>query len=128
MQGFRSSTAVIAAMVMAIAGIRDVSAATQQLACVLTDIGTRPDSENRAITIVFDDAAKALSAQDGAQSFRFASISISNVVINGATDSISIGVDRSSLGIVWQKYGSTGVVTEYGKCRRSGRSAAAAPN
>jgi hypothetical protein len=93
---------------------------TQQFDCVLTDTGTQPGSKSRALAIVFDETAKTLSAQDGRQNFSFTSVSISNVAVNGTTDNISIGIDRSSLGIVWQKYDSTNVVTEYGKCRRSG--------
>ncbi len=71
------------------------------------------------MTIVFDDTAKTLSAQNGSQKFSFASASISNVVINGVNDSISVGIDRSSLGIVWQTYGPGNVVIEYGRCQRS---------
>jgi hypothetical protein len=119
MRRFRLSRAIITTALVAIPGIRDASAAMQQLDCVLTDIGTQPGSENRAVAVVFDEGANTLSAQDGTRILRFASASISNVTINGATDSLSIGIDRSSLGIVWQKYGSSGVVTEYGKCRRN---------
>lgn len=119
MRSLRLSTAVITTALIATPGIREASAAMQQLDCVLTDIGTQPGSENRAVAVMFDETAKTLSAQDGAQSLRFASVSISNVTINAATDSLSIGIDRSSLGIVWQNYGPSGVVTEYGKCRRS---------
>ncbi len=120
----RLSTATIAAVLIGIvASVPSASAATQQLDCVLTDTGTQPGSENRAVAVVFDDAAKTLSAQSGGQNFSFTSVSISNVTINGATDTISIGIDRSSLGVVWQKYNSTNVVTEYGKCRRSGHPA-----
>ena len=115
-----SAAFVAAALIGVMARGGDAFATTQQLDCVLTDIGSQPGSESRAIAVVFDDAAKTLSAQDGSQNFSFASVSISNVAINGANDNVSIGIDRSSLGIVWQKYGSTNVVTEYGKCRRSG--------
>lgn len=30
-----------------------------------------------------------------------------------------VGIDRSSLGIVWQQYGVDKVVTEYGQCWRN---------
>ena len=126
MRKFRSSTAIIVAALSGVLAHPAGASATgqQQLDCVLTDTGTQPGSENRAIAVVFDEAAKSLSAQDGSRNFSFTTVSISNVAINGANDSVSIGIDRSSLGIVWQKYGSTVVVTEYGKCRRSGHPAA----
>lgn len=125
MRRFRSSTAIAAMVAIGVAApVSGASAATQQLDCVLTDIGTQPGSENWRIAIVFDDDAETLLAQDGAESLRFTSVSISKVSINGATDNASIGIDRSALGIVWQKYGSTGVVTEYGKCRQNRQAAA----
>ena len=125
MRRFRSSVVIVAAALIGVlAGTAGASAVAQQFDCVLTDIGTLPGSESRAIAVVFDDAAKSLSAQDGSQNFSFSNVTISNVTINGANDSVSVGIDRSSLGIVWQKYGSTNVVTEYGQCRRSGRPAA----
>jgi hypothetical protein len=127
MRRFRLPTAILVHVGELIAVVIPAVAApaTRQFDCVLTDTGTQPGSENRAIAVVFDEAAKTLSALDGAQSLRFASVSISNVTISAATASLSVGIDRSSLGIVWQTYGSTGVVTEYGKCRRSDHPSAA---
>lgn len=129
MQRFCKSVVIIAVVLIGVAARSSTaSAATQQLDCVLTDIGTQPGSENRPIPVVFDEAANTLSAQDDTRKLQFASVSISNVAISGATDNVSIGIDRSSLGVVWQRYGSTGAVTEYGKCRRSGKPATVAPN
>jgi len=121
--------ALVAMLMAGLVGIAaaagPASAKPQSLDCLLTDTGTRPGSENRAITIAFDDDAKSLSAQDGGQNYTFGSVSITNVVINGGNDSVSVGIDRSSFGIVWQKYDSTGVAIEYGKCRPSAHPAAA---
>jgi len=128
----RKSRSVAAIVVVALFGIVAWSAGAfaspQHLDCVLTDTGTQPGSESRPIAVVFDEAAKILSVQDGSQNVKFSSVSISNVAINGANETISVGIDRSSLGIVWQEYGSTNVVTEYGKCRQTDRPAAATAN
>ncbi len=89
----------------------------QQLNCVLTDTEAKPASESRPIVVVFDEGAKTLSAKDGNHSYSFTTISISNVALNGTTDSISLGIDRSSLGIVWQQYAAGKVTTEFGHCQ-----------
>lgn len=95
-----------------------VSAATNRLQCLLTDTGTRPGSENRALVVEFDPNGKTLNAVANGQSYSFSTISISNVVLSGTTGDVSMAVDRSSYGIVWQQYGTSGVITEYGHCQR----------
>ena len=92
------------------------SAAPQQFDCVLTDTDGKPGSENRPIVVLFDVDAKTVTAKDGANSYSFSKVSISNVSIDGAADSVSLGIDRSSFGIVWQQYGTDKVSTEYGQC------------
>jgi hypothetical protein len=92
------------------------SAAPQRFDCVLTDKEASPGSESRPVVVVFDEDAKTVTAQEGGQTYRLEKVSISNVSINGAADSISLGIDRSSFGIVWQQYGADKVSTEYGQC------------
>ena len=94
-------------------------ASPQRLDCVLTDTVGQPGSESRAIAIVFDDASNTLAAQAADKNYNFTTVSISNVSISAQYDDISLGLDRSSLGLVWQQYGTDQVSTEYGKCRRS---------
>jgi len=76
-------------------------------------------AQSQPITVTFDDNPKSLHAEDGARSYVFDDVSISNVAISGDIDAISIGIDRSSLGIVWQKYEGDKAVTQYGRCRPS---------
>jgi len=114
-----STLAIVAALIAGPAWWNDASAAPQELRCVLADTAAHPGSENRPLTVVFDDAAATLNAEENNHSYSFGRVSISNVAINGQTDSVSLGIDRSSLGIVWQQYGTDNVVTEYGRCRRS---------
>jgi len=94
-----------------------VSAAPQQLDCVLTDTDGQPQSENRHMTVEFDQETKRLIAREGSQQYSFEKVSISNVAMSGAIASLSIGIDRSSLGIVWQQYDADKVRTEFGHCR-----------
>ncbi len=75
------------------------TAAPQRLDCVLTDKEASPASESRPVVIVFDEDAKTVTAEAGGQSYSLEKVSISNVSINGAADSISLGIDRSSFGI-----------------------------
>jgi hypothetical protein len=113
----RSPTAIIvSALTIAFAWSVGASATPQQLDCVLTDTEAKPGSESRPIVIVFDEDAKTLTAKEGDHSYSFSKISISQVSINGLDDSVSLGIDRSALGIVWQQYETDQVRTEYGKC------------
>jgi hypothetical protein len=92
-------------------------AAPQRLDCVLTDTEAKPRSESRPIVVVFDPEAKTVTATEGARSYNFTRVSISNVSINGHADNVSLGIDQSSLGIVWQQYEADKVNTEFGRCR-----------
>ena len=113
----RSPTAIIvSALTIAFAWSVGASAMPQQLDCVLTDTEAKPGSESRPIVIVFDEDAKTLTAKEGDHSYSFSKISISQVSINGLDDNVSLGIDRSALGIVWQQYETDQVRTEYGKC------------
>ncbi len=110
-------TAIIAcALTIAFAWSAGASATPQLLNCVLTDSEAKPGAENRPIAIVFDEDAKTLTAKEGDHGYSFTKVSISNVSINGEDDSVSLGIDRSSLGIVWQQYEADKVTTEYGHC------------
>jgi len=108
---------IIAALVSLVAWTK--ASATQQFDCVLTDTAEQLSSENRAIVVAFDESAKTLKAQDGSQNYSFNNMSISNIAISGDVDSVSVGIDRSSLGIVWQQYAADKVVTEFGHCRQA---------
>jgi len=121
----RATAAMIVALITVLAWTIAASATPQELHCILTDIGTRPGSESRPIVVVFDQDAKTLTAEASSHNYSLRNVSISNVSINGEDDSVSLGIDRSSLGIVWQQYGANDIVTEYGQCRRTDPAAAA---
>ncbi|MGD0331770.1 MAG: hypothetical protein ABSA90_00790 [Xanthobacteraceae bacterium] len=107
---------IVAALAMVPLWTAAASAMAQRLDCVLTDKEASPASESRPIVVVFDEDAKTVTAEAGGQTYSLEKVSISNISINGAADSISLGIDRSSFGIVWQQYGTDKVSTEYGQC------------
>jgi hypothetical protein len=105
------------ALLTASAWIADASAAPQQLDCVLTDTEAHPGSESRPITVTFDEDNKTLTAEAGNRHYNFTKATITYISISGQADDVSLGIDRSSLGIVWQQYGTDKVATEFGHCR-----------
>ena len=110
-------TTLVLGLLMTAAWTAAASAAPQQLNCVLTDKEAQPGSEKRPIVVVFDQDAKTLTAKDGDHTFSFSKISISNVAVSGVDDTVSLGIDQSSLGIVWQQYATDKVTTEFGRCQ-----------
>lgn len=105
------------ALAAVLASVLDACAAQQRLECVLTDSAAGLAAENRPIVVTFDEDRKALQALVGSQSYSFSKVSISTVSISGQSGDLSLGIDRSSLGVVWQQYGPGQPVIEFGRCR-----------
>jgi hypothetical protein len=123
-------TQVMAACLLAAVATSTLSpraswAAPQELSCTLNNPGGAQSTQNEPVTVTFDDNAKTLQAQRSGRNYSFADVSISNVAISGDAGTVSLAIDRSSLGLVWQQYGTDKVTTEYGKCRQNSASAAA---
>ncbi len=95
-------------------------ASFERFTCVLTDRIAKPGSESRPIIVTFDDATNTLEAEEGGQTHILRNVSASSVSISGNGDDVSLGIDRSSHGIVFQDYGAAGkaVAIEFGRCRR----------
>jgi len=108
---------IAAVLLASITWIRGAAAVPQQLDCVLTDTPARPGSESRPVTVVYDEADKKLTAEAAGRRYSFSNVTITYIAISGHADDISLGIDRSSLGIVWQQYGADKANTEYGHCR-----------
>lgn len=98
------------------------SAAAQELRCVLA--GGQTAAQKPPIVVVFDDDAKTLQAQSGTQTYSFANVFISNVAISGNSGAVSVGIDRSSLGMVWQQYAAEKATIAYGQCQKGADPAA----
>jgi hypothetical protein len=92
-------------------------AAPMRLECVLTSAGADDKETTRTILVVFDAERNTLVSYQGARPREFADVTISTVSINGNTDDISIGIDRSSWSIVVQTYSQDRVSGELGTCR-----------
>lgn len=117
--------AFVTALAGALACSLDAIAAPQQLTCVLSNVGDQPSSQNQTIMVIFDDSAKTLQAQFGGQNYSLGNVSISNVAISGDVGAVSLGIDRSSLGMVWQQYQPDKVITNFGQCRANAGAGAA---
>jgi hypothetical protein len=115
------AAAIASALAMANVWSDDAFGAPQELDCILTDTATKPGSENRPIVVVFDEDKKTLMAKGGGRSYSFIKVTITYISIAGQAEDVSVGIDRSSLGIVWQQYGTDKVATEYGHCHPNGR-------
>jgi hypothetical protein len=92
-------------------------AAPQQFDCLLTDTEAKPQSENRLLTVEFDEDSKVANAKAGDRSYSFTAPTITYISVSGQVDDVSFGIDRSSFGIVWQHYAADKVTTEFGHCR-----------
>jgi len=120
------STAAIVVLALTIVHTWGVKASTapQRLDCVLTDTADKLGSEARPIVVVVDETAKTLQVQDGDQNYNLNNVSISTISISGDTDRLSLGIDRSSFGIVWQQYQANKVAIEFGQCHQANNPAA----
>jgi len=116
----RAATSIVAAaLTIACAWSTGAAAEPQKLDCLLTDTSTKPGSESRPVAVVFDEDRKTLTAEEGGHSYTFTTVTITYISISGHAADVSIGIDRSSLGIVWQQYGGDKVRTEFGHCKRA---------
>jgi len=108
---------IVAALLASAASTDGTAATSQQLNCILTDTLARPASETRSVTVVYDEDNKTLTAEADGRHYTFNKVTITYIAISGQADDVSLGIDRSSLGIVWQRYVADKVNTEYGHCR-----------
>jgi hypothetical protein len=92
-------------------------AAPMRLECVLTSVGADDKETTRTILVVFDAEINTLISYQGARPREFSDVTISTVSINGNTDDMSIGIDRSSWSLVVQTYSQDRVSGEFGTCR-----------
>jgi len=88
-----------------------------RLECTLTSAGAEGKETTRKISIVFDAQANTLDFHEGSQHRELVKVTISTISIDGYTDDISIGIDRSSWSIVVQTYSQDHIIAEFGVCR-----------
>ena len=121
MVGKRSFVKIIAgsgalALVLSLAPVRALAIPTR-LQCALTSTGADGKNTTRAISITFDAKANTLIFYQGAQHQALAHVTISTISVNGYTDEMSIGIDRSSWSIVVQTYSQDHTSAEFGVCK-----------
>jgi hypothetical protein len=100
-----------------------VIAAPQRLDCNLTSLETKMASttdvvaETRPITVVFDQEAKALTAYPNGSPLVLTNVTMSQIAMSGYVNGqVSLSVDPSSWGIVFQTYKPDSTSTEFGMC------------
>jgi hypothetical protein len=113
----RMAMTIVAALLTSAVSTGGTAATSQQLNCILTDTLARSSSQSRSVTIVYDEDNKTLTAEADGRHYTFNKVTITYIAISGQADDVSLGIDRSSLGIVWQQYEVNQVNTEYGHCR-----------
>ncbi len=97
-------------------------AAPQQLDCQLTDLEVQAgansvqQSENRSISIVFDDEASTLAVAQNGMSQPMDHVTVSSNAVSGYGGEISVGVDPGSWNIVLQTYKPDSMQAEFGIC------------
>ena len=118
----RMATTIMVALLTSAACTSSTAAASQQLNCLLSDTPARSSSQDHSVAVVYDEDNKILTAEADGRHYRFGKVTITYIAISGQTDDVSVGIDRSSYGIVWQHYLADKVNTEYGHCRPAGAS------
>jgi hypothetical protein len=103
-------------------------AAPQRLDCTLTSVETRAGpttdvaAESRSITVVFDQAANALTAYPNGSALVLTNVTMSQVAISGyVSGQVSLSLDPSSWSIVFQTYKPDSRSTEFGTCSLSAK-------
>lgn len=80
-------------------------------------------SDPEIIGIRLDAAARTARVATSDGTFEFQKLAVSSIAISGSTGAVSLGIDRSTLHVVWQRYDGTRTVNRYGECRKGAPSA-----
>jgi hypothetical protein len=103
-------------------------AAPQRLDCTLSSLETKTASatdvvaENRPTTVVFDQAAKALTAYPNGSALVLTNVTMSQIAMSGFVNGqVSLSIDPSSWSIVFQTYKPDSTSTEFGTCSLSAK-------
>lgn len=96
--------------------LQPTEAAPIRLHCVLSSTGAA-DAKPSEIDIVFDAESNSLTIDRGTQHVALSHVTISTISIDGYTQAISIGIDRSSWSVVVQTYSQDPPTAEFGTCK-----------
>lgn len=103
-------------------------AAPKRLDCNLTSLETRVGpktdvtAENRSITVVFDQDAKALTVYPDGSALALTNVTMSQIAMSGyVSGKVSLSIDPSSWSIAFQTYKPDSTSTEFGTCSLSAK-------
>jgi hypothetical protein len=98
-------------------------AAPTALDCTLTELvaNTGREAENRSITVVLDEEARSLTVYQDGSAQVLSHITLTQSTMNGYVKGMSLGIDRSSLSVVFQIYKPNSTSTEFGSCTVSAK-------
>jgi len=105
------------------------TATPRLLDCSLNEIDTTAgqnfnvETENRSISVAADDEARTITVFQDGKAWPLSHVTITQIVMNGYTDDISVGVQISSGSIVLQSYALNFTKAEFGICRQSEKQA-----
>lgn len=127
------ASSVIAAALLMLSSAGAI-AAPKRFDCGLATIETKEtkalgsvhvDSENRLITVAFDAQADTLTVYQKGSAQAFDHVSITEGNVNGFTRDFSLGIELSSLTIVFQTYKTNPglIISEFGACGPSAKQA-----
>jgi len=96
--------------------LHPTEAAPIRVHCVLSSTGAA-DAKPSEIDIVFDVESNSLTVDRGTQHIALSHVTISTISIDGYTQAMSIGIDRSSWSVVVQTYSQGPPTAEFGTCK-----------
>ena len=103
-------------------------AAPTRLDCNLTSLETRTGpktdvgAENRSLTVVFDQDAKALTVYPDGSALVLTNVTMSQIAMSGyVSGNVSLSIDPSSWSIAFQTYKPDSTSTEFGTCSLSAK-------
>jgi len=93
-----------------------------QFDCTLTTLESTANpnftgAESRSMAVSVDQGAKTIIVSQDGTDQSLDHVTFSQLTINGYTDTLSLGMDKSSGNIVLQTYGPNAAKTEFGTCR-----------
>lgn len=96
--------------------LQPIEAAPIRLHCALSSTGAA-DAKPNEIDIAFDAESNSLTVDRGTQHVALSHVTISTISIDGYTQAMSVGIDRSSWSVVVQTYSQDPPTAEFGTCK-----------
>jgi hypothetical protein len=124
-RSIRTVVVAVGALAAVLIAMSPASAAPRRLDCSLTVLETKAGpkldvaAEKRAIIVVFDEQAKALTVRQDGGARALGNVTMTQSSMTGYVDEMSLGVDPSSWSVVLQTYKPDSMDVEFGACALS---------